>query len=187
MGKTKIKVIVAFIAVIAVSLLAVCFGRLFSYSEAKAADDYTPTNPDAVAVVDGTEYTSLSEAVYKAPSDSTVEILKDVSLVNGEDKLFHSSFNGGVWLYIQGKSLTIDGNGHTLTSSGAQWAIYAVNADASGPRTESMSLSISDLTIKAQGETRYPIGIFNENIDLDLTDVTLDCSDTNINNSAALL
>ena len=51
MGKTKMKVIVAFIAVIAVSLLAVCFGHLFSYSEAKAADGATYDDSAAVALL----------------------------------------------------------------------------------------------------------------------------------------
>lgn len=46
MAKTKVKVIVALFAVIALSLLAVCFGRLFSPAEAKAADG---TYDDAAA------------------------------------------------------------------------------------------------------------------------------------------
>ena len=47
MAKTKVKVIVALFAVIALSLLAVCFGRLFSPAEAKAADG---TYDDTAAV-----------------------------------------------------------------------------------------------------------------------------------------
>lgn len=67
MAKTKVKVIVALFAVIALSLLAVCFGRLFSPAEAKAADgtyDDTAAVALMTALATNNEVTLTQDVVF---------------------------------------------------------------------------------------------------------------------------
>lgn len=67
MAKTKVKVIVALFAVIALSLLAVCFGRLFSPAEAKAADgtyDDTAAFALMTALATNDEVTLTQDVVF---------------------------------------------------------------------------------------------------------------------------
>lgn len=148
---------------------------------------------NAVAMVvaaDGSTvyYENLAAAFHYAADGATIDILKNVADTDEGQKVTDSTANGGVWLYIQGKSLTVNGNGHTLTASRVQWALYVINATATGAlRTETLKLTINDLTVIAQDGSGYPLGIFNEYYDLTLNNVTLDSSRTTLSSSMANL
>lgn len=75
MAKTKVKVIVALFAVIALSLLAVCFGRLFSPAEAKAADgtyDDTAAVELMIALATSNEVTLTKDVVFDLTVSSRI-------------------------------------------------------------------------------------------------------------------
>ena len=105
--------------------------------------------PNAVAKVklaDGTEYYErLADAFLAAKDGATIDILQDVTQEQESDLYAgYSKGEGGVWLYIRDKSLTINGNGYTLTCTTAAWAMYIINDDKTG---QIETLTINDLTI----------------------------------------
>lgn len=137
MGKTKMKVIVAFIAVIAVSLLAVCFGHLFSYSEAKAADGATYDDSAAVAllqdIADDGNATLTQDVVIDLTVSSRItgtlglngymDIDDDTTINLGGHtlKIVTGSTNCCVEV-AEGKTLEIKGSGSFIGESGGDFA-----------------------------------------------------------------
>ena len=137
MGKTKMKVIVAFIAVIAVSLLAVCFGHLFSYSEAKAADGATYDDSAAVAllqdIADDGNATLTQDVVIDLTVSSRItdtlglngymDIDDDTTIKLGGHtlKIVTGSTNCCVEV-AEGKTLEIKGSGSFIGESGGDFA-----------------------------------------------------------------
>lgn len=215
MDKTKLKGVAALIAAAVAVILAAFLCMSFPMAEvqaaeaagvqeaavyAAAADTGTTEKTEAsvASVTSGGEtkyYTVLRQAFMDAKDGDTVDILKSVTDTDEGQKVYHSTFNGGIWLYIQGKSITINGHNNTLTATSVQWAFYVINAESTGAvRKETLKLKINDLTIIAKDKAGYPLGLFNEYYDLSLNNVTLDSSGTtlaystaNLNNTAALL
>lgn len=98
MGNTKIKVIVAFFAVIAMSLLAALSGMFFSHiTEARAADGEGTT-----AAVTTVSTLADLESALKAEGDVSVKLGADIT---------------GSITITKGKTVTLDLGGYTLTNT----------------------------------------------------------------------
>ena len=155
--------------------------------------------PNAVAKVklaDGTVkyYERLADAFLAAKDGATVDILKDVKQT-AESALAVGYYNGegGVWLYIQDKSLTINGNGYTLTCTTAAWAMYILNNDKTG---QIETLTINDLTIdvttpKVQSNAAKVIScsgivLWHGETNLTLNNVTVNTEACGVKNATAL-
>ena len=133
MAKTKVKVIVALFAVIALSLLAVCFGRLFSPAEAKAADG---TYDDTAAVELMTALATNNEVTL------TQDVVFDLTVPSGITGSGTMKKNGH--MDIVGNK-TIDLAGFTLTIiTGSENCCVEVTPNA--------SLTIKDLSAAGTGK-----------------------------------
>ena len=105
MAKTKVKVIVALFAVIALSLLAVCFGRLFSPAEAKAADG---TYDDTAAVA------LMQDLIIDGQATLTENVVFDLTQ---QSDILGSQLPDGLLRFpatYSHKNVTIDLGGRTL-------------------------------------------------------------------------
>lgn len=105
MAKTKVKVIVALFAVIALSLLAVCFGRLFSPAEAKAADG---TYDDTAAVA------LMQDLIIDGQATLTENVVFDLTQ---QSDILGSQLPDGLLRFLatySHKNVTIDLGGRTL-------------------------------------------------------------------------
>lgn len=157
--------------------------------------------PNAVAKVtqaDGTEYYErLADAFLAAKDGATIDILKDVTQAD-EAALAVGYYNGegGVWLYIQDKSLTINGNGYTLTCTTAAWAMYIINDKDNDEAGQIETLTINDLTIdvttqkvqsNAEGATSCSgIVLWHGETKLELNNVTVNTEACGVKNATAL-
>lgn len=104
MGNTKIKVIVAFFAVIAMSLLAALSGMFFSHiTEARAADGEGTT----AAVTTVSTFADL-ESALKAEGDVSVKLGANIT---------------GSITIDKGKTVTLDLGGYTLTNADSQHTV----------------------------------------------------------------
>lgn len=104
MGNTKIKVIVAFFAVIAMSLLAALSGMFFSHiTEARAADGEGTT----AAVTTVSTFADL-ESALKAEGDVSVKLGADIT---------------GSITITKGKTVTLDLGGFKLTNTDSQHTV----------------------------------------------------------------
>ena len=101
-----------------------------------------PWNKDPVAEVDGTQYTTLAEAITAAESGQTVTLLKDVDLNSDQLQL--------------NKAITIDGGAekHSITSKN-QDVVKVLPAGG----TLSGTVKLSNLRIKALDGSGRAIGI----------------------------
>ena len=107
-------------------------------------EDGTLAAADVAAKIGDTTYETLAEAITAAQAGETVTLLRDVTFSE---------------ILEINKSITLDGNGKTLTSS-ADRAINVTGANADG-------VTIKNLTIKASGERAI-------NIIQKATNVTID-------------
>lgn len=151
---------------------------------------------NAVAMVissngDTAYYTALKDAFLKAPSGSTIEILKDVTQTTEADLAYgYVSGQGGAWMFLHDKSVTINGNGHTLTMTTAAWGLYIIDTD-----DVSETIVVNDLTIVSttpvlqEGNIKFSAAlvIYNGYVDLTLNNVVLNTANTGVRNASPLL
>lgn len=97
---------------------------------------------EKAATVNGTEYTTIAEAITAAQAGETVTLLRDVTLSE---------------ILVINKSIILDGNGKTLTSS----ADRAINV------TGANGVTIKNLTIEASGERAINIIQNSTNVTID--------------------
>ena len=146
----------------------------------------------AVAVVASTNaaYTDLQAAIEAAADGDTVTLLADITDPPltpdpADDSVYYTHY------HINHKSITIDGDGHTITSSTApsrsdgvkdQTRIfYIVGKTKNYTDTETVfNVTLKDLTVKTTGAASRPLETRGGNIDLTLENVTLDNSESDI-------
>ena len=97
---------------------------------------------EKAATVNGTEYTTIAEAITAAQAGETVTLLRDVTLSE---------------ILVINKSIILDGNGKTLTSSAGR----AINV------TGANGVTIKNLTIEASGERAINIIQNSTNVTID--------------------
>ena len=133
----------------------------------------------SVTASDGsvTYYDVLHDAFLAAKEGETIDILRNVTDAEGRTGALESI---GVWLYIQDKSVTINGNGCTLTASDCGWGLYIVNSTG-----KDYSVTISDLTIVSTGNGLWPMEVCNGHYTVTLDNVTLDNSGIQTASSSA--
>ena len=189
MGKAKGKWLLALLALAFAAILAAVLCMNFPMAEVHAE---TAVAKVTAATGETQTYEKLSDAFMAAKDGDTIDILQDAS-ENSEADLaygYGEEGEGGVWMFIQDKSLTINGNGHTLTSNTAAWAMYVINTE--GKQTE---LTLNDLTIDFRTQkvnygspiTATPITLFNGGITLNLNNVTLDSTESGGGNVPTIL
>ena len=187
MGKAKGKWLLALLALAFAAILAAVLCMNFPMAEVHAE---TAVAKVTAATGETQTYEKLSEAFKAAKDGDTIDILQDASENSEEDLYVEYAREGGIWMYIQNKSLTINGNGHTLTSNTAARAIYVINTE--GKQTE---LTLNDLTIDFRTQkvnygspiTATPITLFNGGITLNLNNVTLDSTESGGGNVPTIL
>lgn len=120
--------------------------------------EVTKSTVTAVAKIGTVEYATLQAAVDAATSGSTIDILKDFTLTtvttDPSDK-----YNVNV-----NKSLTINGNNHTLTSATGKRALLLTGTDN--------TITLKNLTVK-NNKADWTVGISNK-LTANLDNVTLD-------------
>ena len=174
-------------------IFAPAFSRNIPVSAAAGDHIVAEGNEKAVAKVtssDGskTYYDSLLWALDGASSGSTVDILKDVSdSTEGKRGQIEIINNGKTekhdcWLYIQDKTLTINGNGYTLTSTACSFAMYAVNLTGS-----EYTLTLNDVNIVSKDSSRWPLWVCNNKFNLKLDNVKLTNAETSVSGSKPVL
>ena len=89
-----------------------------------------------VAKVGSTEFETLQAAFNAATDGETVTLLKDYNAAN-------ETMAGGTRQFVIKKSITFDGNGHTLTTKQKGIGIGNVNGDLSS----NINVTIKDITI----------------------------------------
>ena len=187
MGKAKGKWLLALLALAFAAILAAVLCMNFPMAEVHAE---TAVAKVTAATGETQTYEKLSDAFMAAKDGDTIDILQDASENSEADLAYGYEAEGGVWMYIQDKSLTINGNGHTLTSNTAAWAMYVINTE--GKQTE---LTLNDLTIDFRTQkvnygspiTATPITLFNGGITLNLNNVTLDSTESGGGNVPTIL
>ena len=189
MGKAKGKWLLALLALAFAAILAAVLCMNFPMAEVHAE---TAVAKVTAATGETQTYEKLSEAFKAAKDGDTIDILQDAS-ENSEADLaygYGEEGEGGVWMFIKDKSLTINGNGHTLTSNTAAWAMYVIDADDTMD-----TLKINDLTIVSKVQKIQhpntdlrgaPIVLFHGYTTLNLNNVTLDSTATGVGNMAPL-
>lgn len=187
MGKAKGKWLLALLALAFAAILAAVLCMNFPMAEVHAE---TAVAKVTAATGETQTYEKLSDAFMAAKDGDTIDILQDASENSEADLAYGYEAEGGVWMYIQDKSLTINGNGHTLTSNTAAWAMYVIDADDTMD-----TLKINDLTIVSKVQKIQhpntdlrgaPIMLFHGYTTLNLNNVTLDSTATGVGNMAPL-
>lgn len=187
MGKAKGKWLLALLALAFAAILAAVLCMNFPMAEVHAE---TAVAKVTAATGETQTYEKLSDAFMAAKDGDTIDILQDASENSEADLAYGYEAEGGVWMYIQDKSLTINGNGHTLTSNTAAWAMYVIDADDTMD-----TLTINDLTIVSKVQKIQhsntalrgaPIVLFHGYATLNLNNVTLDSTATGVGNMAPL-
>ena len=173
MGKAKGKWLLALLALAFAAILAAVLCMNFPMAEVHAE---TAVAKVTAATGETQTYEKLSE--------------QDASENSEADLAYGYGAEGGVWMFIKDKSLTINGNGHTLTSNTAAWAMYVIDADDTMD-----TLKINDLTIVSKVQKIQhpntdlrgaPIVLFHGYTTLNLNNVTLDSTATGVGNMAPL-
>ena len=187
MGKAKGKWLLALLALAFAAILAAVLCMNFPMAEVHAE---TAVAKVTAATGETQTYEKLSEAFKAAKDGDTIDILQDASENSEADLAYGYGAEGGVWMFIKDKSLTINGNGHTLTSNTAAWAMYVIDADDTMD-----TLKINDLTIVSKVQKIQhpntdlrgaPIVLFHGYTTLNLNNVTLDSTATGVGNMAPL-
>ena len=187
MGKAKGKWLLALLALAFAAILAAVLCMNFPMAEVHAE---TAVAKVTAATGETQTYEKLSEAFKAAKDGDTIDILQDASENSEADLAYGYGAEGGVCMFIQDKSLTINGNVHTLTSNTAAWAMYVIDADDTMD-----TLTINDLTIVSKVQKIQhpntdlrgaPIVLFHGYATLNLNNVTLDSTATGVGNMAPL-
>lgn len=187
MGKAKGKWLLALLALAFAAILAAVLCMNFPMAEVHAE---TAVAKVTAATGETQTYEKLSDAFMAAKDDDTIDILQDASENSEADLYLGYATEGGIWMFIKDKSLTINGNGHTLTSNTAAWAMYVIDADDTMD-----TLTINDLTIVSKVQKIQhpntdlrgaPIVLFHGYTTLNLNNVTLDSTATGVGNMAPL-
>ena len=187
MGKAKGKWLLALLALAFAAILAAVLCMNFPMAEVHAE---TAVAKVTAATGETQTYEKLSDAFKAAKDGDTIDILQDASENSEADLAYGYEAEGGVWMFIQDKSLTINGNGHTLTSNTAAWAMYVIDDDDTMD-----TLTIKDLTIVSKVQkiqhsntelSGAPIVLFHGYAKLNLSNVTLDSTATGVGNMAPL-
>jgi hypothetical protein len=114
-----------------------------------------------VAAIGETEYPTLQAAIDAAEAGDTVVLLKDITLGT----------------YVQGKTdaavlinkpITLDGNGHTLTSKAGR----AINVNTTG-EVEIKNLTIKQYCGRASNDQKRCINVINQTVTLKVTNCKL--------------
>ena len=112
-----------------------------------------------VAKIGSTEYGTLAAAVSAAQAGDEIVLLSDVTL-DGVDE-DRNAFPAGMGLK---KSLTINGNNHTLTPVSGKRALYLEG--------EGIEVTLKNLNIVGNGGTSGPVWVFNaKSLTLDNTSI----------------
>lgn len=156
----------------------------FAPGYAQNKDGYVlPSNQqDAVAQVanangEATYYNDLKDAFKAAKDGDTVVFLKDTKDTD------HTPWKMGSYsmaVQVADKSLTIDGNGHTLNVTQATWGLYVVNTTGN-----EYTLTVKDLNIISTGASLWPMEVCNGNYNVTLDNVKLDNSGRDTTQSEA--
>lgn len=188
MGKAKGKWLLALLALAFAAILAAVLCMNFPMAEVHA--ETAVAKVTTAATGETQTYEKLSDAFKAAKDGDTIDILQDASENSEADLAYGYEAEGGVWMYIKDKSLTINGNGHTLTSNTAAWAMYVIDVDK-----QMDTLTINDLTIVSKVQkiqhsntelSGAPIVLFHGYAKLNLSNVTLDSTATGVGNMAPL-
>ena len=187
MGKAKGKWLLALLALAFAAILAAVLCMNFPMAEVHAE---TAVAKVTAATGETQTYEKLSDAFMAAKDGDTIDILQDASENSEADLAYGYGEEGGIWMYIKDKSLTINGKGHTLTSNTAAWAMYVIDTDDTMD-----TLTIKDLTIVSKVQKIQhpntalrgaPIVLFHGYATLNLNNVTLDSTATGVGNMAPL-
>ena len=119
-------------------------------------------------------YTTLGEALEAAQDGDTVTLLEDIKIDTAATG--HPEESTHVGLYISQKSLTIEGNGKTISSS-AVGRVFQVIGDYDADGTVDcgmITVTLKDLTIISTGNSFRPLETRGGNITLNLENVVLD-------------
>ena len=147
-----------------------------------------------VAVGRGDRYLPLRK--HGAGDGATIDILRDVTQ-DSQDDLYNTA-EGGIWLLI-GKSkhsLTINGNGHTLTMTTAAYALYINSNTDGGNEANADKFVINDLKIvsttqsiqqnEAGNKVNTGIVLWHGGVNLTLNNVTIDMTGSGVERAIAL-
>ena len=177
MEKGKVRGIAALFAALLALVLAAFLCMGLPVREANAAEsDWIASQEEAVAsVTSGGEtkyYKALKMALNYAPDGAVVEVLKDTSdAVEGSLGTFQDGTS--LWNQVARKSLTVNGNDHTLTATVSDYALYVVSGPGESVEYE---FTLNDLNIVCSAGSRRPFYVCNGNYDVTFNNVTLDNS-----------
>lgn len=137
-------------------------------SDAEVIKTINDSNLEPVASVDSIYYTDLQAAVEAAEPGATVTMLKDLAI----DKGTAAYSNYGVCI---DKSLTLDGQGHTITTNGTPSRGVVIF----GGKTEAdiHDVTIKNVTIKTAAAATRAIQIGGDYIKFIMDGVTLDTTE----------
>ena len=138
------------------------------------------TEENYVASVGDVKYTTLQTAIESAQSGETVTLLKDIK-IDSAGKVV-SPEGTSLAAYINGKSLTLDGGEHTISSD-----ILQIMHVIGGTKESLVTVTIKNLTIKSIGESACPLMTRGGNLTLILDNVTLDAFESEYDKNAQVL
>lgn len=138
------------------------------------------TEENYVASVGDEKYTTLQTAIDSAQSGETVTLLKDIK-IDSAGKVV-SPEGTSLAAYINGKSLTLDGGEHTISSD-----ILQIMHVIGGTKESLVTVTIKNLTIKSIGESACPLMTRGGNLTLILDNVTLDAFESEYDKNAQVL
>ena len=138
------------------------------------------TEENYVASVGDVKYTTLQTAIDSAQSGDTVTLLKDIKIDSAGAVV--SPEGTSLAAYINGKSLTLDGGEHTISSD-----ILQIMHVIGGTKESLVTVTIKNLTIKSIGGSACPLMTRGGNLKLILDNVTLDASESKYGSNAQVL
>ena len=177
MEKGKVRGIAALFAALLALVLAafLCMGLPVREANAAESDWIAPQEEAVASVTSGGEtkyYKALKMALNYAPDGAVVEVLKDTSdAVEGSLGTFQDGTS--LWNQVARKSLTVNGNDHTLTATVSDYALYVVSGPGESVEYE---FTLNDLNIVCSAGSRRPFYVCNGNYDVTFNNVTLDNS-----------
>ena len=114
-----------------------------------------------VAAIGETEYPTLAAAIDAAEAGDTVVLLKDITLGKYVEKASDAAV-------LINKPITLDGNGHTLTSKAGR----AINVNTTG-EVEIKNLTIKQYAGRNSNDQKRCINVINQTVTLKVTDCQL--------------
>lgn len=186
MEKGKVRGIAALFAALLALVLAAFLCMGLPVREADAAESLPDGAPEGtvagVIQKDGgaeSFYDTLGAAFIAAEDGATINIYRD-EISDSADSAY---LEGTAWLYAKNKSLTVNGNGCTLTASENQIPLYFRNDYSTA---ETYKLALNDLKIIATGAAQSAVSVVGERVDLVLNKVTLDTTGVATSNVSPL-